>query len=107
MVDYRSFQELDVQILGIAATHPFSQKAFADSLNLPYPLLADYPNPDVIRSYGILRPHPKNPTRLVARRSFFLIDATGAVQGRWFVGDAIAFSNEPILERIRQISTEP
>ena len=32
--DYRAFQALGVQVLGIAAEHPFSQKPFADSLHL-------------------------------------------------------------------------
>ena len=42
-VDYSAFQELGVQVLGIAAEHSFSQIPFADSLHLPYPLLSDYP----------------------------------------------------------------
>ena len=42
-VDYSVFQELGVQVLGIAAEHSFSQIPFADSLHLPYPLLSDYP----------------------------------------------------------------
>jgi peroxiredoxin len=41
--DYHTFQALGVQVLGIAAEHPFSQKPFADSLHLPYPLLSDSP----------------------------------------------------------------
>jgi hypothetical protein len=34
-VDYRVFQALGVQVLGIAAEHTFSQRPFADSLALP------------------------------------------------------------------------
>jgi peroxiredoxin len=52
--DYSKFQDLNVQILGISADNPFAQKTFADSLKLPYPLLSDFPDRKVIRSYGIL-----------------------------------------------------
>jgi peroxiredoxin len=33
-VDYSTFQELNVQVLGISANNTFSQKTFADSLKL-------------------------------------------------------------------------
>ena len=41
MADYSRFEALNVQILGISANNTFSQKTFADSLKLPYPLLSD------------------------------------------------------------------
>ena len=40
--DYSKFQDLNVQILAISSGNPFSQKALADSLQLPYPLLSDH-----------------------------------------------------------------
>jgi peroxiredoxin len=39
--DYEKFTALGIQILGISADNPFSQKALADSLKLPNPLLSD------------------------------------------------------------------
>ena len=44
-----------MQLLGISASNPFSQKTFADSLKLPYPLLSDYPDLKVIRKYDVLK----------------------------------------------------
>ena len=41
MVDFEAFKDLDVQILGISVDETFSQKTFADSLGLPFPLLSD------------------------------------------------------------------
>lgn len=96
-----------MQILGIAATNPFSQKTFADSLKLPYPLLADYPKPDVTRSYGVLIPHPRNPKLLVARRSFFLVDKRGVLRGQWLSKGEDVFPSEPILKRVREIMAKP
>jgi peroxiredoxin (alkyl hydroperoxide reductase subunit C) len=91
--DYGKFQELNVQILGISASNPFSQKTFADSLKLPYPLLSDFPDLKVIRSYGVL-----GPTQINAMRSFFLVDQQGVVRGRWW-GEALeVFPTEEILK---------
>src|SRR4029450_4255109 len=68
-VDYRAFQELGVQVLGIAAEHAFSQRPFADSLDLPYPLLSDHPAVKGIQRSPGLPPPPKvsRPTRASRR----------------------------------------
>jgi peroxiredoxin len=102
--DYSTFQELNVQVLGISANNPFSQKAFADSLKLVHPLLSDHPDLKVIRSYGVLQHYVNEPSRLTARRAFFLIDQEGIVQGRWLPEkQAELFPSEPIMERVREI----
>ena len=43
-------------------------------------------------------PHP------VARRSFFLIDKQGIVQGKWLAGDKEVFPSEPILKVVRELA---
>lgn len=94
-----------MQVLGISANNPFSQKAFADSLKLLHPLLSDHPDLKVIRSYGVLQHYVNEPSRLTARRAFFLIDQKGIVQGRWLPErQAELFPSEPILERVREIT---
>jgi peroxiredoxin len=84
-----------VQILGISANIPFSQKAFADSLGLPYPLLSDFPDLAVIRRYGGVNPKRGG---MLARRAFFLIDRDGIVRGRWLPDPEETFSSEAILK---------
>jgi peroxiredoxin len=37
MVDFDAFNDVDVQILGVSVDDPFSQRTFADSLQLPFP----------------------------------------------------------------------
>jgi peroxiredoxin len=102
---YSTFQDLNVQVLGISANNTFSQKAFADSLKLEHPLLSDYPDLKVIRSYGVLQHYVIEPSRLVARRAFFLIDQEGIVRGRWLPEkQAELFPSEPILDRVREIT---
>ena len=82
-----------MQILGISASNAFSQKTFADSLKLPYPLLNDFPNLQVIRSYGVL-----HSTQVMARRAFFLVDQQGIVRGKWLVENKEIFPSEEILK---------
>jgi len=104
--DYSAFQALNVQILGVGADHPFVQKTFADSLELPYPLLSDHPDLQVIRRYGVLSlsqigPHPPETT---ARRAFFLVDPQGMVRGRWLAEPTEVLPSETILEAARKLA---
>ena len=104
-VDYEKFQALNVQVLAVSANNLFSQKTFADSLHLPYPLLSDYPDLKVIRSYGVLQYYVVEPSRLTARRAFFLIDIAGIVQGKWLPEQQAAlFASDPLLERARELA---
>lgn len=100
-VDYEKFKALDVQILGISANNPFSQKVFADSLELPYPLLSDFPHLETIKSYGGLSRELK---LTVAQRWFFLVDRDGIIQGQWMGNTRDVQNSEPILEAARQIA---
>ena len=50
---------------------PISQKSFAASLELPYPLLSDYPDGRTILAYGVGY-YEGQSKRLYARPSFFL-----------------------------------
>ena len=74
--DYQKFQDLNVQILGIGASTPFTQKALADSLQLPFPLLSDFPDLKVIKAYDRLSPSQKYP-----QRAFFLWISRGSFGG--------------------------
>jgi len=69
---------------------------FANSLQLPYPLLSDS-TLSVIKAYGVLygTPEGKNDyphmVGRIAKRSFFLIDPQGIVRGRWIGGISTSF----------------
>jgi hypothetical protein len=73
--NYKSFEDLGIQVLGVSSNTTFSQQTFAESLKLPYPLLSDYPDRKVIRAYGIL-----NERAMIAVRTFFLIDPQGVIR---------------------------
>lgn len=112
-VDYKMYEDLGVQILGISVASKFSQKSFADSLKLPYPLLSDFPNASTILNYDVAQ--FVGPTkRVMARQSFFLVDKKGVVRGRWakppgkdgkFANDDL-FPSAPILKLARQLRNE-
>lgn len=106
---------MNVQVLGISADHTFAQKTFAESLQLPYPLLSDFPDLKVIRDYAVLWPHQIGPLRdgnvvvdhgpnTVARRAFFLVDQQGIVRGKWLVANNAVFPSEEMLKVARQVA---
>ena len=99
--DYGQLEALDVQVLGISSNNPFSQKTFADSLKLPFPLLSDFPHLDVIRSYGGLTPDWAMTT---AHRWLFLVDKEGTVRGQWRGSSTEVFPSEPILKVVRALT---
>lgn len=90
-----------MQVLGISANNPFSQRTFANSLDLPFPLLSDFPNLTTIKNYGVLRTDRQ---LTEAQRSFFIIDFDGVVRGRWRAANGKVFPNRSILEVVRKIS---
>src|SRR3989442_2104557 len=106
-VDYRAFKALGLQVLGIAAEHAFSQKPFADSLDLPYPLLSDYPALKVIQRYTGLQPHPSDPHRQAARRTLVLIDIQGIVRWQWQGETNDAFTSARILQQGQEMTSKP
>src|SRR4030065_2333400 len=66
--------DLKAQVIGIAVTDPFSNKAFAEKNFLPFPILSDH-NREVIRAYGVEMPDfagIKGYT--TAKRAIFILD---------------------------------
>ena len=91
---------MNVQNLGVSANNQFSQQTFADSLKLPYPLLSDFSERKVIRSFGVL-----NEKSMVANRSFFLIDPQGVLRKKWIIenpGVTVVYSPS-LLKDIEEI----
>ena len=104
-----------MQVLGISADHTFAQQTFAESLQLPYPLLSDFPDLQVIRNYGVLWPHKIGPLKdsgvvvehrpnTAARRAFFLVDQQGIVRGKWLIANNAVFPSEDMLKVAREMA---
>jgi len=73
----------DTQVLGISMDSPFSNKAWAEKINISFPLLSDWGG-DVVRKYGIYNPKYK-----AARRVNYLIDKDGKVLDMQLDSEAI------------------
>lgn len=91
-----------MQLLGISASNRFSQKTYADSLKLPFPLLSDFPDLKVIRKYGVLKRvgEAKQP---MANGSYLLIDKQGIVRGKWMNPHLEVLPSGPFLEMAQEL----
>ena len=97
--DYPKFQALDTEVLGISANVRFSQTAFAESLNLNYPLLSDSRGQKVIKTYGVY-----NEKRHRARRSYFIVDKKGIIRFKKIMSGRKLLPNEELLKEIKKIN---
>ncbi|TRO45629.1 redoxin domain-containing protein [Candidatus Bathyarchaeota archaeon] len=91
--------DLEAQIVGIAVTDPFSNKAFSEKNRLTFPILSDYKR-EVIKAYGIELPHfagLRNYT--TAKRAIFILDNGGIVRYRWVANDQ---EDEPKYREIEE-----
>jgi len=98
--NFKSFEDLGIQNLAASANLTFSQQTFAESLKLPFPLLSDFPDRKLMRSYGVL-----NEKNMLAYRSFFLIDPQGIIRKKWIIengGETVVYS-DTLLRGIREV----
>jgi mycoredoxin-dependent peroxiredoxin len=52
--DAKQFEQLDAQVLGLSVDSAWSHKAYAEKMNIQYPLLADFhPRGAVAAKYGV------------------------------------------------------
>lgn len=78
---------IGVQMVGISADTPFSNKAFAEQNSLTFPILSDY-NREAIKAFGIAFPDLAGLKGLtVAKRSVFVLDKQGVVKYAWVSED--------------------
>jgi glutaredoxin-dependent peroxiredoxin len=74
------FSEAGVRVLGISRDSPWTHIAWAQALDLDFPLLSDW-NAEAVHGFGIAQDH--RGMQDVAERSAFLIDTGGTVRGAW------------------------
>src|SRR5919199_4599399 len=79
----REFETAGVAPYGVSRDSPWTHIAWAQALDLSFPLLSDW-NGDAVDAFGIA--HEFNGLRGVAERTAFLIDSVGTVRGRWRYG---------------------
>ena len=69
------FEGQDAQVFGISEDNTPSQKAFAEKLNVTFPLLSDFAKRQVAEEYGVLMKDYG-----IANRATFVVDKEGKIQ---------------------------
>ena len=99
-----SFQNLPGQVVGVSVNDPFTNKAFADTHNLKFPILSDYTR-DTVKKLNIFHNDfvgLKGYT--AAKRSVFILDEDGAVRYKWVSEDPM---KEPNYDEIKSNLGKP
>ena len=82
----KALGEARASVAGISSDLPFAQKAFAERNAIPFPLLSD-PGGRVAASYGVAYDDFIGLSG-VAKRSVFVVDASGMITYVWITDDA-------------------
>ena len=73
----------DTQVLGVSMDSPFSNAAWAEKINVTFPLLSDWGG-DITKKYGLY-----DEKRKIGRRVNFLIDKEGKIVELQIDNDAV------------------
>jgi len=79
------FTEAGVRVFGVSRDSPWTHIAWAQVLDLNFPLLSDW-NADAVRRFGVAQDFRGFAD--VAERSAFLVDPDGTVRGAWRYGNS-------------------
>lgn len=94
------FQEYNAEIVGISVDSRWCHKAFAQSRNLHFSLLADFePKGAVSKLYGAY-----NETSGESKRALFVIDGSGVISWSYLSPDAINPGADGILDALEELS---
>ena len=96
------FEQAGVRVLGISRDSPWTHIAWAQALDLDFPLLSDW-NGETVRGFGVAHEH--RGMRDVAERTAFLIDTGGTVRGAWRYGTTEVPDVDELLEAARALSS--
>jgi peroxiredoxin len=98
----KAFEEAGVRVLGISRDSPWTHIAWAQALDLDFPLLSDW-NAEAVHGFGVAREH--RGMRDVAERSAFLIDTGGTVRGAWRYGTSEVPDFDELLSAAQALSS--
>src|ERR687891_322449 len=96
------FSQAGVRVLGISRDSPWTHIAWAQTLDLDFPLLSDW-NAEAVHGFGIAQDH--RGMRDVAERTAFLIDTGGTVRGAWRYGTTEVPDFDELLSAAQALSS--
>ena len=91
-----------MRVLGISRDSPWTHIAWAQALDLDFPLLSDW-NAEAVHGFGIAQEH--RGMRDVAERTAFLIDTGGTVRGAWRYGTSEVPDMDELLSAAQALSS--
>ena len=77
------FEQIGVKVFGVSRDSPWTHIAWAQALDLNFPLLSDW-NAETVHAFDVVAPFREFED--VAERSAFLVDPDGTVRGSWRYG---------------------
>jgi len=96
------FQAVGAQVVGISVNDPFTNKAFAVTNGLSFPILSDYTRKTITGDDIFHEDFAGLKSYTAPKRSVFILDEAGTVRYKWVSEDP---SKEPDYEEvIRQLS---
>ena len=93
-----SMQTLPGQVVAISVNDPFSNKGFAETHQLQFPILSDYTRETIKRLNIFHNDFAGLKGYTAAKRSVFILDENGVVRYKWVSEDPL---KEPNYEEIR------
>jgi peroxiredoxin len=95
------FEALGVQVIGLSVDTKFSQKAFADSLQLDFPLVADA-NREVSPGLGTILAEVAG-IRQVNMRSVLILDSSMTLKWKFGVDAATQPDVAQVLQQVKAV----
>jgi peroxiredoxin (alkyl hydroperoxide reductase subunit C) len=96
------FERYGAQLIGVSVDSVHSHKAYIESKNLKFPLVADYhPKGELGRQYGVYR---ENEGR--EGRALFVLDGKGVIRWSYVSPISVNPGADGILNALDEISTE-
>jgi len=92
------FEEAGVRTYGVSRDSPWTHIAWAQALDLNFPLLSDW-NGEAVDAFGIA--HDFNGMRGVAERTAFFVGTDGTVRGAWRYGTGELPDFDELLRAVR------
>jgi peroxiredoxin len=94
------FERFGAQLLGISVDGKWSHKAYAESRNFRFPLLADFePKGEVARAYGVY-----NAKDGLCERALFVIDGEGIIRWSFLSARGVNPGADGILRALEGLS---
>lgn len=91
-------QTLPGQVVAISVNDPFTNKGFADTHRLQFPILSDYARETIKKLNIVMNDFAGLKGYAAAKRSVFVLDATGVVRYKWVSEDP---TKEPNYDEVK------